>query len=157
MRFSSRAQRISTAWPSKNQENPGSGLAFWPHPRNPSPYAPPLRIEFPVEIYHVTSSGDRRELIFEDDSDRAALLGILEESMQRFDAQVMANCLMGNHDHFVLHTRRANLSRLMRHLNGMVTQVFSRRHRKMGHLFHVPGPFQGSSGGRDAYLLEGVP
>jgi hypothetical protein len=46
----------------------------------------PLRIEFPVAIYHVTSRGDRREPIFEDDSDRAALLSVLEEGMQRFDA-----------------------------------------------------------------------
>ena len=32
--------------------------------------------------------------------------------MQRFDAEVLAYCLMGNHDHFVLHTRQANLSLL---------------------------------------------
>ena len=70
---------------------------------------------------------------------------------------MLAYCLRGNHYHVVLHTRRANLSRLMRHLNGVVTQAFNRRHRKMGHLFHFPGPFQGSSGGRDAYLLEGLP
>jgi putative transposase len=29
--------------------------------------------------------------------------------MERFDAQVLAYCLMGNHDHLVLHTRSANL------------------------------------------------
>jgi hypothetical protein len=41
---------------------------------------------------------------------------------------------MGNHYPFVLHTRRASLSRLMRHLNGVYTQVFNRRHRKVGNL-----------------------
>ena len=71
--------------------------------------------------------------MFEEDSDRTALLGVLEEDMQRFDAQVLAYCLMGNHDHFVLHTRRANLSRLMRHLNGVVTQACNRRHRNVRH------------------------
>ena len=45
-----------------------------------------LLIEFPGAIYHVTSRGDRREPIFEDDSDRAALLGVLEEGMHGFDA-----------------------------------------------------------------------
>ena len=30
----------------------------------------PLRIEFPGAIYHVTSRGDRREPIFDDDQDR---------------------------------------------------------------------------------------
>ncbi|WP_394327670.1 transposase [Pseudomonas chlororaphis] len=52
--------------------------------------------------------------------------------MQRFDAQVLAYCLMGNHYHFVFHTRQTNLSWLMRHVNGVYTQVFNRRHGKMG-------------------------
>jgi REP element-mobilizing transposase RayT len=110
-------------------------LPFAPTPAILRPMTRPLRIEFPGANYHVTSSGDRREPIFEDDSDRAALVGVLEEGMQRFDAQVLAYCLMGNHYHFVLHTRRANLSRLMRHLNGVSTQVFNRRHRRVGNLF----------------------
>ena len=59
---------------------------------------------------------------------------------------------MGNHDHFVLHTRRENLSRLMLHLNGVVTQAFNRRHRKMGHLFQ--GRFKAILVDRDDYLLE---
>jgi putative transposase len=65
----------------------------------------PLRVEFPGATYHVTSRGDRREPIFETDTDRAALLGEVEEGMGRYDEQVLAYCLMGNHDNFVLHTR----------------------------------------------------
>ena len=48
---------------------------------------------------------------------------------------MLAYCLMGNHYHFVLHTRQANLSLLMRHVNGVYTQSFNRRHGKVGHLF----------------------
>ena len=112
----------------------------------------PLRIEFPGAIYHVASRGDRREPIFEDDTDRAALLGVVEEGMRRYDAQVLAYCLMGNHDHSLLHTRQANLSRLMRHLNGVYMQAYNRRHRKVGHLFQ--GRFKAILVDRDAYLLE---
>ena len=72
----------------------------------------PLRIEFPGALYHVTSRGDRREDIFFDDTDRAALLNVVAQGMARFDAQVLAYCLMGNHYPLVLHTRRANLSAL---------------------------------------------
>ena len=39
--------------------------------------ARPLRIEFPGALYHVTSRGDRRETIFEDDDDRRMFLGTL--------------------------------------------------------------------------------
>jgi hypothetical protein len=62
--------------------------------------------------------------------------------MNRFDAQVLAYCLMGNHFYLVLHTRRANLSRLMRHVNGVYTQSFNRRHSLVGHLFQ--GRFKAS-------------
>lgn len=74
-----------------------------------------------------TSRGDRREDIFIDDADRARLLAVVAQGMASFDAQVLAYCLMGNHYHFVLHTRQGNLSALMRHLNGVYTQAFNRR------------------------------
>ncbi len=112
----------------------------------------PLRIEYPGAIYHVTSRGDRRESIFEDDDDRRALLRVVTHGLERFDAQMLAYCLMGNHYHFVLQTRAANLSLLMRHINGVYTQAFNRRHAKVGHLFQ--GRFKAVLVDRDSYLLE---
>ena len=52
--------------------------------------ARPLRLEFPNAVYHVTSRGDRRELIYRDDEDRQDHLGVVEQAMDRFDAQVLA-------------------------------------------------------------------
>jgi REP element-mobilizing transposase RayT len=112
----------------------------------------PLRIEFPGAVYHVTARGDRREPIFEGDYDRVSLLRVLEQALDRFDAQCLAYCLMGNHYHFVLYTRRANLSQLMRQVNGVYTQVYNRRHAKVGHLFQ--GRFKAILVDRDAYLLS---
>jgi putative transposase len=114
--------------------------------------ARPLRFEFPGGVYHITSRGDRREAIFLDDSDRACLLLILGEAAHRFDVAVFAYCLMGNHYHFVLHTRQDNLSRIMRHLNGVYSQAFNRRHGLVGHLFQ--GRFKSIHVDRDAYLME---
>ncbi|MBL8326721.1 MAG: transposase [Rubrivivax sp.] len=111
----------------------------------------PLRIEFPGAIYHVTSRGDRREPIYRDDADRRSHLDVLAAAMDRFDAQLLAYCLMGNHFHLVLHTRAPNLSRLMRHANGVYTQQFNRRHGLVGHLFQ--GRFKAILVDRDAYLL----
>ena len=112
----------------------------------------PLRIEFPGAVYHVTSRGDRRESIFADDEDRVALLAIVEQGLERFDAQMLAYCLMGNHYHFVLHTRSANLSLLMRHINGVYSQRYNRRHGLVGHL--LQGRFKAILVDRDAYLLQ---
>ena len=114
--------------------------------------ARPLRIEFAGAIYHVTSRGDRKEPIFEDDLDRQNLLEVVAQSLGRYDAQMLAFCLMGNHYHFVIYTAQPNLSRLMRHINGVYTQRYNRRHAKTGHLFE--GRFKAILVDRDAYLFE---
>lgn len=113
--------------------------------------ARPLRIEFPGAVYHVTSRGDRREEIYRDDADRREHLRVIALAMERFDARVLAYCLMGNHYHLVLQTAQANLSRLMRQVNGVYTQAFNRRHAVTGHLFQ--GRFKAVVVDRDAYLL----
>lgn len=112
----------------------------------------PLRIEYAGAVYHVTSRGDRREPIAKDDTDRALFLDVVGQALERFDAQAWAYCLMGNHYHLVLHTREANLSRLMRQINGVYTQSFNRRHSLTGHLFQ--GRFKAILVDSDSYLLE---
>lgn len=112
----------------------------------------PLRIAYAGALYHVTSRGDRREAIAWDDKDRALFLSVLAEALHRFDAMVLAYCLMGNHYHLLLQTHAANLSRLMRHLNGVYTQVFNRRHSLVGHLFQ--GRFKAILVDSDSYLLQ---
>ncbi len=112
----------------------------------------PLRIECPGALYHVTARGDRREAIFEDDADRIAFLAVIAQAFLRFDARMLAYCLMGNHYHLVLQTRSANLSQLMRHVNGVYSQRFNRRHDVVGHL--LQGRFKAILVNRDAYLLE---
>jgi len=59
---------------------------------------------------------------------------------------------MGNHYHFVLRTGQANLSRLMRHINGEYTRTFNRRHGVTGHVFQ--GRYHAVVVDRDAYLIE---
>jgi REP element-mobilizing transposase RayT len=114
--------------------------------------ARPLRIEFPGAIYHVTSRGNRCESVFLDDRDRSMLLGIIGEALGRFKARMLAYCLMGNHFHFVLQTELANLSRVMRHINGVYTQAFNARHDRVGHV--LQGRYGAILVDSDAYLLE---
>jgi putative transposase len=129
----------------------GSGLSFFTTEGYPPVMSRPLRLEFEGAIYHVTSRGDRREAIYRDDEDRGAQLNVIAQAMARFDAQVLAYCQMGNHYHLVLHTRQANLSRTMRHVNGVYTQAFNRRHSLVGHLFQ--GRFKAILVDREAHLL----
>ena len=114
--------------------------------------ARPLRIEFAGALYHITSRGDRREAIYEDDEDREAFLGVLAEVVERYNWICHAFCLMTNHYHLVIETVEGNLSQGMRQLNGVYTQVSNRRHNRVGHLFQ--GRFKGILVDKDAYLLE---
>lgn len=114
--------------------------------------ARPLRIEFPGALYHVTSRGDRQEAICEDDEDRRAYLEILGDVVERFGWLCYAYCLMGNHYHLVIETLEGNLSKGMRHLNGVYTQVSNRRHGRGGHLFQ--GRYKAILIDKDAYWLE---
>jgi len=114
--------------------------------------ARPLRIEFSGALYHVTSRGDRREAIYEDDEDRGTFLKTLAEVVERFNWLCHAYCLMTNHYHLVVETPDANLSKGMRQLNGVFTQATNRRHSRAGHLFQ--GRFKGILVDKNDYLLE---
>jgi len=112
----------------------------------------PLRLEFCGPLYHVTSRGDRREAICEDDEDRARFLEILGRVVADFNWICHAYCLMGNHYHLLVATPDGNLSKGMRQLNGVFTQASNRRHRRSGHLFQ--GRYKAILVDADDYLLE---
>lgn len=111
-----------------------------------------LRVEFPGAVYHVTSRGNARKSIYLSDNDRHDFLDILHLVVQRYHWLCHSYCLMGNHYHFLFETPEANLSRGMRQLNGVYTQSFNRRHRRVGHLFQ--GRYNAQLVEHGSYLLE---
>ena len=92
----------------------------------------PLRISYPGALYHITSRGDGRENIYLMEEDREVFLSIMGEVYNKFNWQFHAYCLMSNHYHLLVETPRANLSKGMQYLNGVYTQQFNRRHRRVG-------------------------
>ena len=114
--------------------------------------ARPLRLELAGALYHVTSRGDGREDIYCSDDDRIAWLEALGQVCERFNWICHAYCQMSNHYHLVIETPEANLSKGMRHLNGVYTQRFNRSHKRVGHVFQ--GRFKAILVEKDSYLLE---
>ena len=112
----------------------------------------PPRLEYPGALYHVTTRGVRQDSIFIDDRDRMSLLTLLARALRTCEARIFAFCLMGNHYHFVLQTRHANLSELMHRINSTFSLTFNRRHARRGQVFD--GRFKALHVDRDAYLLE---
>jgi putative transposase len=112
----------------------------------------PLRIEFPGALYHVTARGNRRHSIYLDDADRRAWLAALRDACARSNSVVYAYCQMSNHFHLLVETIDANLSALMRQLNGSYSRGFNRRHDTVGHLFQ--GRYHALLIQKESYLLE---
>ena len=114
--------------------------------------ARPIRLEFPNALYHVMSHGNGGENIFVEDANRHAFLELLEELLSRYDVICSAYCLMDNHYHILMETPKANLSQLMRGLNGRYTKYFNKTYQRMGHVFH--GRYKAIIVQKECYLLE---
>jgi len=95
----------------------------------------PLRIEFSNAWYHVLNRGRRRESIFRDPKDYEIFLQTVQEAYEFWHLRVAAYCLLSNHYHHLVQTPNVNLSRCLRHIDGVYTQRFNRRHGHDGPLF----------------------
>lgn len=114
--------------------------------------ARPLRLEFAGALYHITARGDRREPIYDDDTDRTAFVNLLGDVCRQYNWICHAYCLMGNHYHLLVETPEGNLSSGMRQLNGVYTQQYNRRHGRVGHVFQ--GRYKAILIEKESYLLE---
>jgi putative transposase len=93
------------------------------------------RSELPDGIFHVTTRGVFRRLVYLDDDDRRLFLALLALVVRRHRWECHAFCLMGTHYHLVLETTTERLSPGMQYLNGTYAQRFNRRHDRDGHVF----------------------
>jgi putative transposase len=112
----------------------------------------PLRIHYPDAWYHVMNRGRRREKVFKGKKDYDTFTDLLKELVEDYKVRVAAYCLMPNHYHLLVQTPEANISRAMRHLNGVYTQRFNKMNHGDGQLFR--GRFKSILVDADTYLLE---
>jgi len=86
---------------------------------------------------------------------RGKLYGVywtVENASSLWKVRIAAYCLMSNHYHLLVQTPEANLSRYMRHINGLYTQYFNRTYKSDGQLFR--GRYKSIVIDGDSYLLE---
>jgi len=111
-----------------------------------------LRIEYPGAVYHVTSRGNERRVIFHDGEDCEQFLRLLADAVTRFGWILTAYTLMTNHFHLVVETPTPTLSRGMQWLNGTYAAWFNRKYARSGHLFG--GRYHAFIVEKEAYYLE---
>lgn len=111
----------------------------------------PIRIDVGGHCYHVLNRAVGRWNIFETHGDFAGFERVLAEALRRAggDVELLAYCLMGNHWHLVLRTRRDGaLSPFMKWLTLTHTQRYRVAHGNVGDGPVYQGRFK-------AYLLGG--
>ncbi len=86
-------------------------------------------------FYHVIQRGNFRQTLFWSEADYLRFLENLETYRETFDYRVHAFCLMTNHVHLLLETKKANISDILQRLMGAYTQYANRRRKRVGHLF----------------------
>ncbi len=112
----------------------------------------PLRIEYSDAWYHIMNRGRRGERIFSKSKDYESFIELLQEAVDLWDVRISAYCLMSNHYHLLIQTPLSNISRCMRHINGVYTQRYNRSHKCDGQLFK--GRYKSILVDQDNYLLE---
>ena len=110
----------------------------------------PLRIEYPNAWYHVLNRGRWEEPIFREAKDYDNFLQTVQEACEFWHLRVVAYCLMATH--LLVQTPHSNLSRCLRHIDGVYTQRFNRKHGHDGPLFR--GRFKALLIEADSYLLQ---
>ncbi len=111
-----------------------------------------LRIEYPNAFYHVMNRGAGRKPIFHNEQFYNLFLELLANLKRSFGVEIHAYCLMGNHYHLLLKTPHANLSKAMKHLNGVYTLRHNRLLQQDGPLFR--GRFKAILVDADNYFLH---
>ena len=114
--------------------------------------ARPLRIKYTGAWYHVMNRGRRKDLIFFSDSDYKMFMEVLKEAVQMFCLEIHAFALMPNHYHILIRTPLGNISRAMRHINGVYTQKINNKYKKEGSLFR--GRYKSILINKEEYFLE---
>jgi putative transposase len=112
----------------------------------------PLRIEYPNAFYHITSRGNEQRAIFKSEGDYERFLSYFESATEKYGARIHCFCLMPNHYHLLLETPRANLRRILHHLNTSYTNYFNAKTERVGHL--LQGRYRAILVEKDAYALE---
>lgn len=112
----------------------------------------PLRIEYPNAWYHVMNRARKGQEAFATVEDYKSFIDIIKDAAEIYNLKIAAYCLMPNHYHLLVQTPDANLSRCMRHINGIYTQRYNIRNSYDGTLFR--GRYKSIIIDADSYLLE---
>lgn len=93
------------------------------------------RFVFQNAFYHVFNRGINKQDIFLSDSDYQFFIKKLKGLKKKYDHSVYAFCLMPNHFHISIQTRKTPISKIMASLITSYSMYFNRTHGHFGPVF----------------------
>jgi len=89
----------------------------------------------PGDTLHITSRGNRKEVLFYDDEDRYFYLALLAKAKKKYPFYLHSYCLMNNHIHLLLETTHIPPGKIIHTTHTSYARYFNNRYNLVGHVF----------------------
>ena len=93
------------------------------------------RIWYPGATYHVMSRGNRRTVLFKDNSDYMRFLECVALARKQYGFRIHSICLMSNHFHVIVGTDEVELWKIMQKMLHPYSMDFNHKYHFTGHVF----------------------
>ena len=88
-----------------------------------------------VGFYHIINRGVERRSVYLEAEDYDFFMSLLLKMKKDFDLNIHTFCLMTNHYHILLETKKENLSKAVQFLNDKYAKYFNKKYERVGHLW----------------------
>ncbi len=110
------------------------------------------RFVFQNAFYHVFNRGINKQPIFLSETDYHFFLDKLHNLKKKYDHSIYAFCLMPNHFHISIQTRKASISKIMASLSTSYSMYFNRTYNHFGPIFQ--NRFKSILVENDSYFIQ---
>lgn len=86
-------------------------------------------------IYHIMMRGINRQIIFEDNEDKARFLETLKNYKDKSKFELYSYCLMDNHIHLLLKETEEPISESIKRISSSYVYWYNMKYERCGHLF----------------------
>ena len=104
-------------------------------------------------IFHIMSQGISKEYIFEKGQDKRKYRKLLSENYNKYDIEIIAYCIMGNHVHLLIKSNKIeNISNFMHQINMKYALYYNKNRNRVGYVFR--SRFKSQEINTEKYLIN---
>lgn len=93
------------------------------------------RIKSSNSIFHIMVRSISEVMLFKTAFDKKQYLDFIKSYQKIYNFKVYAYCLMSNHEHFLIDSNGADISKIMHSINLKYAKNFNKKYKRHGHLF----------------------